>query len=137
MDRPSRIIQLLAHFSIFEHIPGNCQQTIYTSSSKTHPAPPSQFKHSDHRRRSGWSVIGLGFPNTASPELPRTENQKHSMANDGRLVIVPSASSGTRVDINLKFFMVMTTVLCWVKRLLVVLKNFKEFSQRHNGFFQQ
>ena len=64
----------------------------------------------------------------ASPELPRIENEKHSMANDGSLDIFLGVSSGTRVNINLKFFMVITAVLCWVKRLLVVLEKLKEFS---------
>ena len=66
-------------------------------------------------------VIGLGFPNRASPELPRTENEKHSMAKNGSLDIFPGVPSGTRVNINLKFFMVISAVLCRVKGLLVVL----------------
>jgi hypothetical protein len=59
----------------------------------------------------------------ASPELPKIENEMHSMANDGSLDIFPGVPSGTRVNINLKFFIVISAVLCRVKRLLVVLKN--------------
>ena len=57
----------------------------------------------------------------ASPELPRIENEGHSMAKDGSLDIVPGVPSGTRVNINLKFFMVISAVLCRVRRFPVVL----------------
>lgn len=58
----------------------------------------------------------------ASPELPRIENERHSMANDGSSDIFPGVPSGTRVNINLKFFMVISAVLCRVK-LVVLIKN--------------
>ena len=44
------------------------------------------------------------------------------MANVGSLDIVPGVPSGMRVNINLKFFMVISAVLCRVRRLPVVLK---------------
>lgn len=57
----------------------------------------------------------------SSPELPRIENERHSIANNDSSDIFPvGAPSGTRVNINLKFFMVISAVLCRVK--LVVLK---------------
>lgn len=58
----------------------------------------------------------------AAPELPRTENQRHSMANDGSVVIVPAVPVGTRVNINLNSFIVIIAVLCCVKRLLLIQK---------------
>jgi hypothetical protein len=56
----------------------------------------------------------------SSPELPKIENERHSITNDGSSDIFPGVPSGTRVNINLKFFMVISAVLCRVK--LVVLE---------------
>ena len=63
----------------------------------------------------------------SSPELPRIENERHSIANNDSSDIFPvGAPSGTRVNINLKFFMVISAVLCRVK-LVVLKKRLKEF----------
>ena len=50
------------------------------------------------------------------------------MANDGSSDIFPGVPSGTRVNINLKFFMVISAVLCRVK-LVVLKKSWKIFGQ--------
>jgi hypothetical protein len=47
------------------------------------------------------------------------------MANDGSVVIVPAVPVGTRVNINLNSFMVITAVLCCVKRLPVLKRDFQ------------